>query len=249
MSRRLLAALVVAPTLCLAGYLLARGLLPEAEQKFLYRENGPIELGTAFLFALAGGGAISLALRTRGRIHNAYRLLFMLFAIGCGFVALEEISYGQQLIGWRSPDWFEQNNHHGQTNLHNLFGNRPSHMLKNFANYATLVGFVIVPVVAMLRRGAYRPGHWTNYLLPRGELILVAGIAQLCSVLWDMPKSVLGDYWHQGWNEVRELYWGMAALGYITVMRGRLIETPARLVPEQSKTDARQTANPSRQAA
>lgn len=223
MSRRGFAFFVVLPVLALAVYVAARGLLSEDWQKFIYAENGPIELGTALLFTLAGGAAIVLARKTRGHVPVVFRGMFVLFAAASWFVALEEISYGQQLFGWNSPTWFEQNNHHGQTNLHNLMGNRPSHLLKNFANYGTLVGFIIVPVIAMLRSGAYRPGHWTHFLLPRAELIVTAATAQLCSFLWDAPKAVLGDYWHHGWNEMRELFWGVAALSYVAVLWQRLI--------------------------
>jgi len=211
------------PIVVLTIYVAARALLSDGWQKFIYAENGPIELGTSACFALAGGAALALARKTRGRMPIVFRGMFVLFALASWFVALEEISYGQQLFGWNSPAWFEQNNHHGQTNLHNLMGNRPSHLLKNFANHATLVGFIIVPVIAMFRSGAYRPGHWTHFLLPRAELIVIAAIAQLCSFLWDVPKSVLGEYWHQGWNEARELFWGMAALSYVLVIWQRLI--------------------------
>ena len=240
MSRKGLGLFVVLPLLMLTAYVAARALLSDGWQKFIYAENGPIELGTAACFALAGGVALALARKTRGHVPVMFRGIFGLFALACWFVALEEISYGQQLFGWNSPRWFEANNHHGQTNLHNLMGNRPSHLLKHFANYGTLVGFIIVPVIAMFRRGAYRPGHWTHFLLPRAELIVPAAAAQLCSLFWDLPKTVLGEYWHQGWNEVRELFWGMAALFYVTVMWQRLISSrQAEAATEESTSPAK----------
>jgi hypothetical protein len=144
-------------------------------------------------------------------------------------VALEEISYGQQLFGWASPEWFEQNNHHGQTNLHNLMGNRPAHVLKNVGTYGTLAGFIVAPIVAMFFRRAYRPGHWSHFLLPRLEILVIAALAQLCTFLWDAPKSFMGEYWHHGWNELRELYWGTAAVAYISVIRKRLLTGTSRL--------------------
>jgi hypothetical protein len=234
MPRKRLALFVALPVVVLGAYVAARGLLSDDGQKFIYAENGPIELGTALLFAATGVGAIGLVHRTRGDVPAAYRAMFGVFALACCFVALEEISYGQQLFGWASPQWFVQHNHHGQTNLHNLMGNRPSRMLKNVAQYATLVGFIIVPVIAMFRRGAYRVGHWTHFLLPRAELIATVAIAQLCSVLWDLPKAVLGQ-WHQGWNEARELFWGMAALFYVVVMWKRLVSSSGGVT---SKSDA-----------
>ena len=249
MSRKGFVLFVLFPIWVLATYVAARAGLSEGWQKFIYAENGPIELGTAACFALTGGAALALARKTRGHVPAVFRGLFVLFALASWFVALEEISYGQQVFDWKSPAWFQQNNHHGQTNLHNLMGNRPSHVLKNFANYATPIGFIVVPVIAMLRRGAYRPGHWTHFLLPRAELIVTAAIAQVCSYLWDAPKAVLGDYWHHGWNEVRELFWGMAALSYVAVMWQRLITSRQAEGRNEQTTSSTKSAGISQRAA
>jgi hypothetical protein len=235
MSRRNVTLFAAVPIATFIAYVLARAMLSEAWQKFIYAENGPIELGTAALFAVASGSALTLC-RKGNHIPGVYRGLFLLFAGLCTFIALEEISYGQQLFGWASPTWFEENNHHHQTNLHNLMGNRPSHVLKNVGNYGTLLGFIVLPAVTMRFQRAYRTGHWTHYLLPRMELMVVTGMAQVCSFLWDSPRSMLGDYWHQGWNEVRELYWGMAAVGYVIVIRGRLLAR-ASIEPDLDRTE------------
>lgn len=206
------------------AYLLARGLLNESWQKFIYAENGPIELGTASFFALAAVGAVTLC-GSRPQIPRIIACLFGCYALLCTFIALEEISYGQQFFGWQSPEWFEEHNHHHQTNLHNLMGNRPSHVLKHVGAYGTMAGFIVLPVIATRFARAYQNGHWTYYLLPRLELVVTTGCSAICSFLWDSQKSTLGDYWHQGWNELRELYWGMAAISYVLVMRRRLFGT------------------------
>src|SRR5262245_41210044 len=155
MSRRRLALFSAVPIITFCSFLVARATLSEGWQKFIYAENGPIELGTAILFASAGAAAFALCRKTHG-IPGVYRGLFLLFASLCTFVALEEISYGQQLFGWTSPEWFAKNNHHHQTNLHNLMGNRPSHILKNAGSYGTLLGFIMIPAVATRLRRAYR---------------------------------------------------------------------------------------------
>jgi hypothetical protein len=221
MSRRGFALFVALPFLGFFAYLIARGVLPDRAQRPIHMENGPIEMGTAILFMLAGVLALSLA--RQSRLPVLYRSLFLLFSALCAVVALEEISYGQQLFGWNSPQWFQVNNHHQETNLHNLIGNRPSHILKSVGTYGTLIGFVIVPAALMRFKRAYRSGHWTYYLLPRMELMVSTALAYLCSVLWDCPKHILGDFWHQGWNELREFYWAAAAALYVVVMRHRLL--------------------------
>jgi hypothetical protein len=212
---------VALPVLALAAYLIARLIVPIGSQKFLYAENGPVELGTAICFASASVGAIALS-RKRVGTPSLVAVHFRVFAVACAFVSLEEISYGQQIFQWASPQWFRDNNHHGQTNLHNLLGNQPSHILKRLGNYGTLVAFIVVPGVAMCTSRAYRAGHWTYYMLPRAELFAATALAQLCSVLWK-AKELLGDSWHRGWNEMREFYWAVAALSYVLVMRQRLL--------------------------
>ena len=47
-------------------------------------------------------------------------MLIALFIIGCLFMALEEISYGQWIFGWESPAFFQEINAQKETNLHNM---------------------------------------------------------------------------------------------------------------------------------
>jgi len=42
------------------------------------------------------------------------------FSLLCAFIALEEISYGQHIFHWQTPDYFSSINLQGETNLHNL---------------------------------------------------------------------------------------------------------------------------------
>jgi hypothetical protein len=56
-------------------------------------------------------------------------VLIALFSIGCFFIALEEISYGQWIFKWETPALFQEINAQGETNLHNITGLMNIHLL------------------------------------------------------------------------------------------------------------------------
>ena len=64
--------------------------------------------------------AITIRLWRTGR--RAYAALFGLATLGMIFVAGEEISWGQRLLGLETPDDLEEINKQGETNLHNIGG-------------------------------------------------------------------------------------------------------------------------------
>ena len=51
---------------------------------------------------------------------NTQKLLIILFTLGCGFVSFEEISWGQHIFKWTTPELFSQFNMQNETNIHNL---------------------------------------------------------------------------------------------------------------------------------
>lgn len=52
--------------------------------------------------------------------NSIQRYIFLAFATGCAFIALEEVSYGQHIFKWATPDWISNINLQKETNLHNL---------------------------------------------------------------------------------------------------------------------------------
>lgn len=79
------------------------------------QEDGVVEWMSFLLFLAAGGVALVRAVRNR-------RIFDLLVAMFCLFVAGEEISWGQRLVGYVPPDLFLENNFQQETNLHNFSG-------------------------------------------------------------------------------------------------------------------------------
>lgn len=89
----------------------------------LIRENGPIEMATFTVFL--AGGVIALMATSRGRLMGTSPALLSViggFAIAWLFAGMEEISWGQSLIGFSSPAVMQRVNVQNEINLHNLEG-------------------------------------------------------------------------------------------------------------------------------
>jgi len=75
---------------------------------------------------------------------SAYKWFFGLIALAGLYTYMEEISWGQRLFGFESPEFFAANNVQGETNLHNFLTGPESTLLKDIIEYTlatALVGY------------------------------------------------------------------------------------------------------------
>lgn len=123
--------------------MLALAYLRPGEYDALMQEDRLVEWWTAALFLAA-------AALTAGKAIKARRVGDVLVALFCLFVALEEVSWGQRLLGYTPPAVFLEHNTQQETTLHNfadVFG-KPKWVLS-----AILVGFgVLLPIGARVAR-------------------------------------------------------------------------------------------------
>lgn len=114
-----------------------------AQYADLLQEDRPIEWATMWLFAAAAVIHLRRAIRQR--------LFFdMLVAAFCLLVAGEEISWGQRLIGYGSPEYFLANNSQQEVNLHNLSG---AVVTPKWILIVVLIGYgILLPVLARSNR-------------------------------------------------------------------------------------------------
>ncbi|QIQ86872.1 MAG: hypothetical protein G9473_09380 [Erythrobacter sp.] len=87
----------------------------------LFEEDGPFEYGSALLYFGAAGACLALAGRARGRAR--LRLWLAGLAALFVFVGGEEISWGQRLLGFGTPDDLAAVNVQGEFTLHNVYSN------------------------------------------------------------------------------------------------------------------------------
>lgn len=89
------------------------------------REDGIVEITSAICYFISGCLLIDLFIRSRslkkryflktGR-NYFYLLLGILFFVFCG----EELSWGQRIFGFKTPDFIQDINYQGEVNIHNL---------------------------------------------------------------------------------------------------------------------------------
>lgn len=111
-------------TIVLSSYFIV--LLPTDVIRALAVEDGFIETvgATAFLLASVAffvAYGYSSGLTNHFGMFQTQRNLFY-FLLGLLFLICfgEEISWGQRLFNWATPDWLEARNIQGETNLHNI---------------------------------------------------------------------------------------------------------------------------------
>ena len=81
-------------------------------------EGSPAELLTAVLF---GVSSLTLFLAAGAAGRGCLRLLYILAGLGALFVAGEELSWGQHIFAFATPNFLEGTNAQRETNLHNNY--------------------------------------------------------------------------------------------------------------------------------
>lgn len=121
-SRFLTVTGLIAMVFVLAGALyIARGdvLFDIETLRLLNREDGILESVSALLLLAAAGMALWVALHTdRMAVRFGHLFLALLFFAMCG----EEISWGQRIFEFSTPEALKEINVQQEVNLHNMFG-------------------------------------------------------------------------------------------------------------------------------
>jgi hypothetical protein len=119
-SRPLLhAAIACAPLVFVAGIQGLKLADPIAFVRLVY-EDGPVESLQFLSYALASGFAVAIATVFLRRGERLLGTLYAVLGLGLGFVALEEIAWGQRLLDFRTPEFFTRRNVQRELTLHNL---------------------------------------------------------------------------------------------------------------------------------
>ena len=105
----------------LCAYLILLYSRPTYQQLFGILEEGLFEW-IQFLCYLGAAlvGLINFQMFRKRPSFVLQKYLMLLFILGCTFLAFEEISWGQHIFKWNTPESFSQINLQKETNLHNL---------------------------------------------------------------------------------------------------------------------------------
>ena len=176
--------------------------------QWMVSEKGAIEHLTVVLAAVGFVLAL-LAFRRRRACPKPWFGSYMaIFAAGFTYIAGEELSWGQHLMGWQSPEFFEKSNLQNETNLHNLHRSL-DRVPKSIIGAGVVISGVLYPLFARWRRlaPASPAGSW-YWLWPTSVVQTTAG---LFLAIWLLDRGLLRfglrseDGWYLNLTEHREL--------------------------------------------
>jgi hypothetical protein len=92
---------------------------------FLYKEDGLFESLTAILMIISmlflGSAVLWLSKKPQqGTVYRYVKGFYILLMVVFFVYAMEEVSWGQRIFGWATPEFIEKGNIQNETNLHNF---------------------------------------------------------------------------------------------------------------------------------
>lgn len=171
-------------------------LLQRFDPDLYYRsvqEDEALEWSSFWAFLLAAFAAAAAALRQR-RVARTLPWFLAGVSAFCLFVAMEEISWGQRLLGFRPPAYFLERNFQQELNVHNVVATR----YRKLGLSGAILGYgVVLPLLAglaplgrLLRRAAVVPPP--RGLAPAFLVTFAAYVAYPWSHMGEWVELMLG---------------------------------------------------------
>jgi hypothetical protein len=193
--------------------------LPEALRGPLMSERGPHELLQAAVAFLA----LLVAVITACRFPFGkwpYLGAWILLAAGCClYVTGEELSWGQQLVHWRTPEDWSHINDQNETNLHNTsswLDQKPRLLLE----IGISVGGLIIPLLKKFKP-LWVPQRF-EIIYPPAILGVVAGLNLFVRFTDAVASHIFHFALYERASEVQELYMYYFVLLYLIVLKKRI---------------------------
>jgi hypothetical protein len=189
----------------------------------LHAENGPHEL-VQFGMLVAGAYIAAVTLFKMDR-SNKWLVAWIGTALAaCTFVAIEEMSWGQSVFKWGTPEFWAHINVQEETNLHNTstwLNQKPRILLA----IGIVTGGLLIPFLKK-----YKPK-----LIPARFNIIyppaILGVIAACYLFVRLTEKIANelydvDIWARP-SEVEEVYLFYFVLLYLIVMKRRLLAPKA----------------------
>lgn len=187
----------------------------------MHTEGGPHETLQFLILLAAFLIAVATLFRIDWKTQKYLGVWVALSAVCCLYVAGEEISWGQHLLKWSTPEFWTEVNDQNETNLHNTtswLDQKPRIILQ----IGILVGGLIIPLLAKFR-SSLLPKKFEIIYPP--SILSVTALLALIVNMADRVDSALKDItlFERG-SEVEELYMFWFVLLYLLVLRRRVLQ-------------------------
>jgi hypothetical protein len=207
---------LVIPVAFILIEILLEAILPREALKPMLSEGGPHE-AFQFLIALA---AFFVAFKTLFEVRESWLRLWILCAVlGCLYIAGEEISWGQWVFGWVTPEFWTGVNDQQETNLHNTsawLDQKPRLLLF----IGIIVGGLVIP--AMRRMCPQKLPRKFEILYP-SDVVVVTSLGVTVPYFIQETAELFKFRFLERVSEVQELYMYYFVLIYLLDFRKRII--------------------------
>lgn len=177
-------------------------------------EQGGVEMGQWLVLLAALAAAVGSMLRPEARARPWLMAWLALAAVACLYVAGEEVSWGQHLLNWNTPEYWKAVNDQGETNLHNVsswLDQKPRALLE----LGVVLGGLAAPALRRLRPGLLRGP--LGLLAPTVACLPVALLAEFAG----FSKRLGFDLFFRP-SEVQELFFYIFVLIYLVDLGRRM---------------------------
>lgn len=185
--------------------------------RFLANEDSVLEWLQVLGYVTALVAALAIARRLWAARERRAALLYAMLAGAVLFVAGEEISWGQRIFGFGTPEELEGVNRQGETNIHNF-----SLLQTGFNVVLLCVGFYGSVVAWLIRRGRDHSSETVKLFIPplflTSPFFILFGYKTLRFLIFRAPDFDIVQYGE--WAETC-LAFGLAAFGVLTIRRLR----------------------------
>lgn len=186
-------------------------------QTWMVSENGPIETLQALILIVAIGVALSWFFVKSGKtvLLNVW---FALAALCCFYVAGEEVSWGQHIWNWSTPEYWAQVNDQQETNLHNT-----SSWLDQKPRLVLEIGIIFGGLIAPLlkRYNLLKLPENLDILMPSPKLAVIA-LLILVPKLVEKAFEFFDIAIFSRISEVQEMYMFYFVLIYLIMLRKKI---------------------------
>ena len=187
----------------------------------LHSEFGPHEALQFFIILMATLLALSLLFKPEVR-KTPFLFAWVGIAFICGvYVSGEELSWGQHVFEWGTPEYWEKINDQGETNLHNAsswLDQKPRLLLE----IGVLVGGIIIPA---LKRFKVKLPEKFDLIYPDPRVFVTSIIALLINIVDKIDEAMKDISIMERPSEVEEVYLFYFVLLYLIYFRKRLIQS------------------------
>lgn len=196
-------------------------LLPQDVLASLLSEQGPHELLQFIIIAAAFFLALRLLMLFNVKENPFLGIWVGIAALASLYVAGEELSWGQHVMQWSTPEYWHALNDQGETNFHNTsswLDQKPRLVLE----IGVIVGGLIIPLLLRFKPKLLPERFAIIY--PAATLSFIAMIVLGLTVLDKVDEALQGVQLMERASEVEEIFLFYFVLLYLFDLRGRILK-------------------------